>query len=471
MRICMIFEGSYPYVRGGVSSWAHEYIQSMPEHEFVLWTIAARLDQKGQFKYELPKNVVEVKEIFLDQSLQEGKDVYMPVHLTRAQMNGLTSLLAGRDFDWAAMITDFRKRKLPPAQILQSPSLMKVVKQLCKNDYPTMPFSNFFHMVRSLLLPIIQMMQSDIPEADCYHAISTGYGGLLGATASIVTKKPLALTEHGIYTREREEELIGAEWCAPEFRHNWINLFYSISHLVYEHSVCVTSLFHGAARTQQEHGCPAEKCMVIPNGVHTERLEHIPPKVPDGWTDIGAVVRFAPIKDIITLLYGFYELHCRVPNARLHILGGVDDGVYAEKCYSLARSLGLDKEHLIFTGFVNTAQYLEKLDVTVLTSLSEGQPLSVLESFAAGRPCVTTNVGCCAELLGTGDECCGLIVPPMNPDRLGEALEWMCLHPAERVKMGKLGKEKVLNHYRQAQMVDGYQAMYRKVMEYGRNRI
>ena len=48
---------------------------------------------------------------------------------------------------------------------------------------------------------------------------------------------------------------------------------------------------------------------------------------------------------------------------------------------------------------MDIVKYMEKLDFTILTSISEGQPLSVLESFAARRPCVTTDVGCCRELL------------------------------------------------------------------------
>ena len=39
MRICLVLEGCYPYVHGGVSTWMHGYIQAMPEHEFVLWVI------------------------------------------------------------------------------------------------------------------------------------------------------------------------------------------------------------------------------------------------------------------------------------------------------------------------------------------------------------------------------------------------------------------------------------------------
>ncbi len=109
--------------------------------------------------------------------------------------------------------------------------------------------------------------------------------------------------------------------------------------------------------------------------------------------NIGAVVRLAPIKDIKTMIYAFYELSSRMENVRLHILGGVDDEEYADECYALVKQL--DIRNLVFTGEVDIVQYMRKLDFTILTSISEGQPLSVLESFAARRPCVTTDVGCC----------------------------------------------------------------------------
>ena len=96
-------------------------------------------------------------------------------------------------------------------------------------------------------------------------------------------------------------------------------------------------------------------------------------------------------------------------------MGGVDDEDYAKECYALVEELQL--KNLIFTGRVDVVQYMQKLDFTILTSISEGQPLSVLESMAARRPCVTTEVGCCRELLegAPGDTfgIAGYCVPPM----------------------------------------------------------
>ena len=57
MRICLILEGCYPFIRGGVSTWMHQYINEMPEHEFVLWVIGAKAEERDKFVYELPKNV------------------------------------------------------------------------------------------------------------------------------------------------------------------------------------------------------------------------------------------------------------------------------------------------------------------------------------------------------------------------------------------------------------------------------
>ena len=77
--------------------------------------------------------------------------------------------------------------------------------------------------------------------------------------------------------------------------------------------------------------------------------------------DIGAVVRLAPIKDVKTMIYAFFELSARQKNVRLHIMGGVDDEEYARECYALVEQLEL--KNLIFTGRVNVVEYMQKLDL------------------------------------------------------------------------------------------------------------
>ena len=82
--------------------------------------------------------------------------------------------------------------------------------------------------------------------------------------------------------------------------------------MIYQRAFRVTCLFTNAMRTQIQMGCAPGKCRVIENGIDYDRLSGIPLKEEDGWVDIGAVVRLAPIKDIKTMIYAFFELSAHV---------------------------------------------------------------------------------------------------------------------------------------------------------------
>lgn len=66
MRICIVAEGCYPYVVGGVSTWIHSLIHSFPKQEFVILAIVADRSLRGKYVYELPPNVKEVHEVYLN---------------------------------------------------------------------------------------------------------------------------------------------------------------------------------------------------------------------------------------------------------------------------------------------------------------------------------------------------------------------------------------------------------------------
>ena len=432
MRICLVLEGSYPYVHGGVSTWMHAYIQAMPRQEFSLWVIGAKAEDRGKFVYELPPNVKEVEEVFLDDALRlHGEQ--QPVLFHEAERAALRELVRLGHPDWDVLFRLFQQKGVHPLSFLQSRDFMELFTDICLKEYPYVAYADAFHTMRSMLLPVLYLLTGRVPKADVYHAISTGYGGLLACLGGSLNHAPVLLTEHGIYTREREEEIIRAEWVVPSFKSRWIRFFYLLSEEIYRRAFRVSSLFYNARRTQIEMGC-----------------------------DIGAVVRLAPIKDVKTMIYAFFELASRVPNVRLHIMGGVDDEGYANECYALVEQLQI--KNLLFTGRVDVVQYMQKLDFTILTSISEGQPLSVLESMAARRPCVTTEVGCCRELLegAPGDTfgIAGYCVPPMYRQGLADAMEKMCASRARREEMGRIGQRRVDAYFHHEQMLANYQKMY-----------
>lgn len=464
MRICLVLEGCYPYVHGGVSTWMHQYIQNMKEHQFVLWVIGAHAKDKGKFVYELPENVESIHEVFLDDALREREE-HLERVFSETERAALKELIDCGTPDWEILFQLFQKEKINSVSFLKSEEFLNILMEICLEKYPYIAFADAFHTIRSMLLTVLYLLGTDVPEADVYHAIATGYGGLLASLGSYCHQAPLLLTEHGIYTREREEEIIRAQWVLPSFKKQWIKFFYMLSDIIYERASRVTSLFTNAMYTQIEIGCKKEKCKVIENGIQFERFCDMPFKEEDGWIDIGAIVRFAPIKDIKTMIYAFYELTLKRKNVRLHIMGGVDDKKYAKECHDLVEQL--KAKNIIFTGRVDIAQYMKKLDFTILTSLSEGQPLSVLESLAAGRPCVTTDVGCCRELLEGNPEddlgIAGFCAPPMYREGLAEAMEKMCISREARERMGEIGRRRVDKYYRHEKMIEKYRQMYEEV--------
>ena len=75
MRICIVAEGCYPYVVGGVSSWIHSMIKIFPEYQFVVLAIVANRSLRGKFVYDLPENVVEVHELYLEDADWRPKEL------------------------------------------------------------------------------------------------------------------------------------------------------------------------------------------------------------------------------------------------------------------------------------------------------------------------------------------------------------------------------------------------------------
>lgn len=463
MRICVICEGSYPFVAGGVSSWLQELMLNMPQHEFVVWAVAAQEKQRGHYMYTTPPNIVSIRDEYLDAVTNEPmKRRHRPYRLNTKQSEAVRALLSCRSPDWETIFHLFGYDRKKNLSFLLSQDFLKLLTDICAEDYPFVGFTDYFWTIRSMFLPLLYLLGGALPEADLYHSVSAGYAGVLGAMAAARYKKPFVLTEHGIYTREREEEILRTDWVPPHFKDLWINMFYMFTRCAYDAADCVTSLFHRANLIQQEIGCAAKKCRVIGNGVHTERFALIPEKAEDGWTDIGAVVRIVPIKDIKTMLYAFSLVCAQRDHVRLHILGPMDeDEDYYEECLQLMHDLEL--EHVVFTGRVDVKAYLEKIDFTLLTSISEGQPLAVLEAMAAGRAVVATDVGNCRELLeGVNDEYgnAGICVPVMHQGALAEAMLTLCENAKLRRQMGVNGQKRVTALYGYGQMLKKYHQVY-----------
>lgn len=77
MRVCLICEGSYPYIPGGVSSWIQMLCTQFKDIEFVIWAIATTKEEMSTYAYTLPENVTEVHTIYLgDETFKKHEKKY-----------------------------------------------------------------------------------------------------------------------------------------------------------------------------------------------------------------------------------------------------------------------------------------------------------------------------------------------------------------------------------------------------------
>ena len=121
MRICVILEGCYPYVTGGVSTWVHQYMKAMPQHEFVVWAVGADSKDQGKFKYELPDNVVEIREIFLNDALTMPfvKEKYK---FKEEELEALREFVNCREPNWETLFRMYHDNKVSPVAFLMTAS-------------------------------------------------------------------------------------------------------------------------------------------------------------------------------------------------------------------------------------------------------------------------------------------------------------------------------------------------------------
>lgn len=466
MKVCIVCEGSYPYVSGGVAGWVHMMCAENPDVEFTIWSVATTKEDMHTYKYELPANVSDVHTIYIGEAFRQQKT--RRVKLSLEDRDTLKMLISGspEEIRWNQVYSFIKRYRTVLPDIVMSKYFFECCLEIYEKKEMVSAFQEFLWTVRSMYMPLMAALSGKLPEADVYHAVSTGYAGVLASCASYVYNKPFLLSEHGIYTREREEDIIRSDWVAGAYKDLWISFFVKLSACAYGRASVVTSLFETNRALQVELGCPEEKIRVIPNGIDCGRFYLPVPEAPPkkDYFEIGAVLRIVPIKDIKTMLAAFYRIRQVIPNARLHILGNNDENPgYYRECVSLADSLGL--RDVVFHGQVNVSDYMAQFDVLLLTSISEGQPLSVLEGMAAGKPWVCTNVGDCKGLLYGNDEFgdAGIVVPVMNGEEIAKAVIYLHDHPELMLRMGRNGQKRAEKYYGKEQFLTAFRQLYREL--------
>ena len=230
------------------------------------------------------------------------------------EYEALRALVLGEKVNWHVVFQMFQEKHMSVDQLLMGKDFLNIAKEVYELRYTNIVFSDFLWTLRSIYLPLGFALQFRPEKADLYHCVATGYSGVIGSMAKDMYGSRLLVSEHGIYTREREEEIIKARWVQGVYKDFWIEQFRKLSLCAYDHADMVTSLFENARSLQLELGCQEEKTRVTPNGIEVEDFEEIPGKEPgDEMINVGAILRVAPIKDVKTMINAFYYAKKREP--------------------------------------------------------------------------------------------------------------------------------------------------------------
>lgn len=223
-----------------------------------------------------------------------------------------------------------------------------------------------------------------------------------------------------------------------------------------------------ASREAHERlGYDPAKSVVIPNGYGIPERPDAAARaalrrelnVPEDARLIGTAGRFHKVKDYPTFIAAAAGIADRYPELCFLMVGrGLDPG-NPELAKGLAAA-GVSERFILVGERHPIGPYLAGLDLFCLHSLSEGFPNVVAEAMAMGVPCVVTDVGDAALLVGET----GLVVPPRQPDALGKALARLLDEaPQDRRRRSDSARRRIEDHFSIAAIRAQYEAVHSQV--------
>ena len=223
---------------------------------------------------------------------------------------------------------------------------------------------------------------------------------------------------------------------------------------------------------RDKEGYPGKQIQIIYNGIDPEEYDNLNSanendtresvrqefNIPDNVFTIIQVARLDPIKDHATALRTIAKLKQMISDVRLIIVG---DGSERTKISNLINKHNLDKEIIMTGARQDVARLLKGADAFMLTSLSEGIPVTFLEAMAARLPIVSTDAGGCNEVVVNAKT--GFLAPVGNPVSLANALRILATEPELASELGNAGRSRLLEMFTQQEMHDSYADIYEKL--------
>lgn len=205
------------------------------------------------------------------------------------------------------------------------------------------------------------------------------------------------------------------------------------------------------------HTIPGRKISRIYNGttpIEPLPIAACPPK--QGFTLL-FVGRLAPVKNLPLLLNAFRIALASEPGLRLWILG---DGSERKPLEGIAQTLDLTRQVTFWGERLDVAQFYSVADAFIMSSDSEGLPMSLLQAFSVGLPAVVTDVGGMAEVVRHSQA--GIIAAPRNPEALAQAILALAGSSDLRARYSRQAQAAFHSQFTLTAMLSSYNRLYRR---------
>jgi glycosyltransferase involved in cell wall biosynthesis len=201
--------------------------------------------------------------------------------------------------------------------------------------------------------------------------------------------------------------------------------------------------------------------IVVPNGINLNEIAERGAEGGNPGKEVLFVGRLHPVKGAQYLLGAMSIVHRELPEAKLILVG---DGEEREHLETLTDNLGI-RECVEFAGRVpheRVQDYMNQAEVFVLSSLSEGFPVTILEAMACGLPVVATRVGGVPDIIEDGTN--GYLVDAMNQEQIAEALLKLLQNDQLRKEISN-NNRKEAERYRWNTVAATLEGIYQKSLE------
>jgi len=290
------------------------------------------------------------------------------------------------------------------------------------------------------------------PPTDLLLVTAAGWAVIPALVHRSLHGTPLLVVEHGVYVREAYLSAVRID-DAPAARFISTRLIRGLALAAYASADVISPVSEANGHWEEAMGVPPSRIRVIRNGAGFLRD---PAPLPGGATVI-SVGRLDPLKDIHTLLEVAAEVIRHVPEARFLHYGPVPSGqeAYAESCKVLHAGLELGDRFRFMGNTNDPVGVIANADVVIMTSISEGFPMSLLEAMSQGRPIVTTAVGGVPEAVRG----CSVLAPPGDVHELSMGVVTLLRERGLAGELGARGHQRVIDRFSEATWLRSYREL------------